>query len=108
MSVRPSPESTTGPLRGLRVVEFADSRVPPALMRLLEDKRLMVGVVAVTAGRVETPEQVAANIRAALRHVDVERLLPCSNCGMAPLPYEVALGKLRSLGAGAEKVRNSL
>jgi len=89
-------------------LEFADSRVPPALMRLLEDKRLMVGVVAVTAGRVETPEQVAANIRAALRHVDVERLLPCSNCGMAPLPYEVALGKLRSLGAGAEKVRKSL
>ena len=89
-------------------LECADSRVPLSLMRLLKDKDVLVGSVAVTADGVETPEQVAATIRAALPYVDAERLYPCTNCGMAPIPYPVALGKLQSLSAGAALVRNRL
>ena len=89
-------------------LECADSRVPPSLMRLLKDKELLVGSVAVTADRVESPEDVAAVIRTALQHVDPERLYPCTNCGMAPIPYEMALGKLKSLAAGAAIVRSEL
>ena len=89
-------------------LECADSRVPLSLMRLLKDKDVLVGSVAVTADRVETPEQVAATIRAALQFVDAERLYPCTNCGMAPIPYAVALGKLKSLAAGAALVRSRL
>ncbi len=89
-------------------LECADSRVPLSLMSLLKDKGLMVGAVAVTRDRVEAPEQVAATIRAAMAYVDPERLYPCTNCGMAPLPYEVALGKIRSLTAGADQVRKAL
>ena len=89
-------------------LECADSQVPPALMRLLEDKDLLVGSVAVTADRVETPEEVAAVIRTALRQVDAERLYPCTNCGMAPIPYAIALGKLKSLAAGAAIARSEL
>ena len=89
-------------------LECADSNVPPSLMGLLKDKDLMVGSVAVTADRVESPEDVAAVIRTALAYVDPERLYPCTNCGMAPLPYEIALGKLESLAAGAAIVRGEL
>ena len=89
-------------------LECADSRVPLSLMGLLKDKGLMVGAIAVTGDRVETPEQVAATIRAAMKYVDPERLYPCSNCGMAPIPYAVALGKIRSLASGAALVRKSL
>ena len=89
-------------------LECADSRVPLSLMRLLKDKDVLVGSVAVTADRVETPEQVAATIRAALQYVDAGRLYPCTNCGMAPIPYAVALGKLKSLAAGAALVRRRL
>ena len=89
-------------------VECADSRVPLSLMGLLKDKGLMVGAIAVTGDRVETPEQIAATIRAAMKYVDPERLYPCSNCGMAPIPYTVALGKIRSLASGAALVRKSL
>ena len=89
-------------------LECADSRVPMSLMGLLKDKGLMVGAIAVTGDRVETPEQVAATIRAAMKYVDPERLYPCSNCGMAPIPYAVALGKIRSLASGAAIVRKSL
>jgi len=43
-----------------------------------------------------------------LAHVPVERLYPCTNCGMVPLPREVARGKLKALAAGAALVRQEL
>jgi len=89
-------------------LECAGSRVPLSLMGLLKDKSLMVGAVAVTADKVETPEEVAATLRAVLAHVDAERLLPCTNCGMAPIPYAVALEKIKNLAAGAALVRKDL
>jgi len=89
-------------------LECADSRVPLSLMGLLKDKGLMVGAVAVTRDRVESPDQVAATIRAAMAYVDPERLYPSTNCGMAPIPYDIALAKIQSLTAGAELVRQSL
>lgn len=89
-------------------IECADSHVPLSLMGLLKNKGLMVGVVAVTRDRVESPDQVAATIRAALAYVDAERLYPCTNCGMAPIPYDVALAKIHSLTAGANLVRKIL
>jgi 5-methyltetrahydropteroyltriglutamate--homocysteine methyltransferase len=89
-------------------VECAESRVPLSLLALLKDKDVMVGAVAVTPDRVETPEEVAATIRAAMQYVDAQRLYPCTNCGMTPIPYDIALGKLNSLAAGAVLVRQSL
>jgi len=65
----------------------------------------MVGVIDVASQEVETPEQVEARIGAALEHVDAARLLPCTNCGLAPLPEHVAVGKLQALGAGAALAR---
>ncbi|HEU4576772.1 MAG TPA: methionine synthase [Polyangiaceae bacterium] len=86
-------------------LEAANSRVPLSLMRLLKDKQLMVGVIDVASQEIEAPEQVEARIGAALEHVDAERLLPCTNCGLAPLPEQVAIGKLQALGAGAALAR---
>jgi 5-methyltetrahydropteroyltriglutamate--homocysteine methyltransferase len=89
-------------------LECAGSQVPQSLMGLLKHKDVLVGAVEVTAARVETPEEVAATIRSAMQHVDPERLQPCTNCGMVPLTYDMALGKIKSLAAGAALVRNSL
>jgi 5-methyltetrahydropteroyltriglutamate--homocysteine methyltransferase len=89
-------------------LECADSHVPMSLIAHLKDKEVMVGAVAVTPDRVESPEEVAATIREAMGYVDAERILPCTNCGMAPIPYDVAAGKLRALAAGAELARQSV
>lgn len=89
-------------------LECASSHVPLSVMRHLTDKQLMVGAVAVTADRVETPEEVAATIREAMQYVDAERILPCTNCGMTPIPYDVALAKVQALGAGAALARQQL
>jgi 5-methyltetrahydropteroyltriglutamate--homocysteine methyltransferase len=86
-------------------LEAANSRVPLSLLRLLADKQLMVGVIDVASQTVESPEEVEARIGAALEHVEAARLLPCTNCGLAPLPERVAIGKLEALGAGAALAR---
>ena len=82
-------------------LECYHSHVPPHLMKLLEGKDVMVGVIDVASDVVETPEQVADTIGAALQFVPKNRLIPCTNCGMAPMDREVALRKLQALAAGA-------
>lgn len=89
-------------------LECAQSKVPLSLLALLPDKQVMVGAIDVADCRVENPEAVAATIRAAMEFVDPDRLLPCTNCGLAPLPRDVAEGKLRALAAGAALVRGAL
>jgi 5-methyltetrahydropteroyltriglutamate--homocysteine methyltransferase len=89
-------------------LEFAGSRVPHDVLRLLPDKELLIGAIEVLPGKLETPEEVAHNILEATRHVEKARLLPCTNCGMAPLSAELARGKLRALGAGAAIARSRL
>jgi 5-methyltetrahydropteroyltriglutamate--homocysteine methyltransferase len=89
-------------------LECANSKVPISLIGLLSEKEVMVGVIDVASLEVETPEKVARTIGEALPYVDAERLLPCTNCGMAPLPRAVAAGKLKALGAGTEIARKRL
>ena len=89
-------------------LECANSRVPLELIGLLKGKDIMVGAIDVASDEVETPEQVAKTLRAALKYVTPEQLFPCTNCGMVPLPRAVARGKLQALGAGAAMVRKEL
>jgi 5-methyltetrahydropteroyltriglutamate--homocysteine methyltransferase len=89
-------------------VECAGSRVPLELLRLLQDKEILLGAIDVASERIETPEEVAATIEQASRFVPVERLYPCTNCGMAPMDRSVAISKLVALSAGAEIVRRRL
>jgi 5-methyltetrahydropteroyltriglutamate--homocysteine methyltransferase len=89
-------------------LECANSHVPLELIGLLRGKDVLVGAIDVATDRVETPDDVAAVIRAALEYVPAERLYPCTNCGMVPLSRDVARGKLAALGAGAALVRGEL
>ncbi len=89
-------------------LECANSKVPLSLLGLLKDKDLMVGAIDVASLEIETPEKVAQTIRDAMQFVSAEQIKPCTNCGLAPLPRDVAAGKLRALGAGAELARQQL
>ncbi|MGA8031539.1 MAG: methionine synthase, partial [Casimicrobiaceae bacterium] len=89
-------------------LECANSRVPIDLIALLEGKDVLVGAIDVASDKAETAEDVAAVIRSALRFVPADRLLPCTNCGMVPLPRDLARAKLRALGAGAALVRREI
>lgn len=86
-------------------LECHNSKVPMELITLLRGKKVMVGAIDVASHTIETPEEVANTIREALRYVDADKLYPSTNCGMAPLPANVAQAKLVALSQGAELVR---
>ncbi|MCH7555109.1 MAG: methionine synthase, partial [Proteobacteria bacterium] len=89
-------------------LECADSRVPMSVLGLLADKEVLVGAIDVASLEIESPEKVASTLRAAMEFVDPERMIACTNCGMAPLPRHVAAAKLKALGAGAALLRAEL
>ena len=89
-------------------LECADSKVPMSVLGLLGDKEVLVGAIDVASLTVETPEKVASTLRAAMEFVDPERIIACTNFGMAPLPRHVAEGKPKALGAGAALLRKKL
>jgi 5-methyltetrahydropteroyltriglutamate--homocysteine methyltransferase len=86
-------------------VECAGAKAPIELLGLLRGKDVLLGAIDVADERIETPEEVAATIERALPFVSLERLYPCTNCGMAPMDRSVAVGKLAALSAGGALAR---
>ena len=89
-------------------LECHNGRVPMEVLTLLKGKKIMVGAIDVASDTIETPEEVAATLREALKYADADKIYPCTNCGMAPLSREIARQKLQALAAGAEIIRKEL
>jgi 5-methyltetrahydropteroyltriglutamate--homocysteine methyltransferase len=53
-----------------------------AIGKIVTDKKISIGVIDHHTLQVEQPEQVAAQIRAALKHIPAERLMVSTDCGM--------------------------
>jgi 5-methyltetrahydropteroyltriglutamate--homocysteine methyltransferase len=86
-------------------VECRASRVPASLLELLHGKDVLVGAIDVATDAVESPEDVAATLADATRHVPADRIVACTNCGMAPMRRDVAAAKLTALVQGAALAR---
>ncbi|WP_300359738.1 methionine synthase [uncultured Pseudoalteromonas sp.] len=89
-------------------LECHNSRVPIELLALIRGKKVMVGAIDVASNEIETPDEVAQTLREALKYVDADKLYPCTNCGMAPLPRQIASAKLSALSKGAEIIRGEV
>lgn len=89
---------------------FAETGFPEEDLRLFEDHDvgLGMGVISVKNFVIETPDEVAAAIRKALRHVSPERLHLTTDCGLYAYPRPAALAKLRALVDGVRIVRAEL
>ena len=85
-------------------LEGAQPRLDPAILGRLAGKTILWGVLDLGAEEVESPEEVAARIRAAVGVVGPERLVPAPDCGMKYLPRARAVAKLEALVAGARIV----
>jgi 5-methyltetrahydropteroyltriglutamate--homocysteine methyltransferase len=86
-------------------LECRNSKVPMNLLKLLDGKDVQVGVIDVASDEIETPEQVADVIGEAMKYVAREKIIPSTNCGMAPMRRDIAAAKLEALGKGAELAR---
>jgi 5-methyltetrahydropteroyltriglutamate--homocysteine methyltransferase len=89
-------------------IEAAQPRLDPSILEQLPTKTVILGVLDLGDLQVESAGVVADRIRAALRHIDPDRLLVAPDCGMKYLPRAVARGKLRALAEGAAIVRTEL
>jgi 5-methyltetrahydropteroyltriglutamate--homocysteine methyltransferase len=76
--------------------------------RFPNDRELAIGIIDVKNYYVETPEDVAARIRQALRYVAPEKLSVVPDCGFSQTARWAAYGKLVSMVRGTEIVRREL
>jgi 5-methyltetrahydropteroyltriglutamate--homocysteine methyltransferase len=89
-------------------IEAAQPKLDLGVLRDLAGKQIMLGVLDLGDPAVETAAIVADRIRAGLRYVAPEHLIPAPDCGMKYLPRDTAFGKLRALAEGAAIVRREL
>lgn len=89
-------------------IECAQPDLDLADLELLPNKHIHVGVIDLRDTAIESPETVAARIRAALRHLPPERIVVAPDCGMKYLTPEIARGKLVSMMAGRNLVLREL
>lgn len=89
-------------------LECHHSHVPMELIELVRGKKVMLGAIDVASNTIESPEEVADTLRKALEFVDADKLLPSTNCGMAPFARDIALGKMSALTAGTNIIRQEL
>jgi 5-methyltetrahydropteroyltriglutamate--homocysteine methyltransferase len=86
-------------------IECINSHVPLKLLSLLDGKDVLAGVIDVANDTIETPEQVAQVIGDVAKFVPKQRIVACTNCGMAPMRRDIAQAKLMALGTGAKLAR---
>jgi 5-methyltetrahydropteroyltriglutamate--homocysteine methyltransferase len=89
-------------------VETAQPALDCSVLRDLQGKAIILGVLDLSTPEIESAETVAGRIRKALPFVAAERLIVAPDCGLKYLSREVAFGKLQAMVAGATMVRTEL
>ena len=86
-------------------IEAAQPKLDLAVLKELAPKKVLLGVIDLNDPKAETPEVVAERIRAGLKFLSPDRLIPAPDCGMKYLPRGLAFAKLKALSEGAAIVR---
>ena len=89
-------------------IESAQPKLDLSILRDIESKTVILGVLDLSDEKPETADQVARRIDGALEVVPADRLQVAPDCGMKYLPREAARAKLRALVEGARRVRDRL
>jgi 5-methyltetrahydropteroyltriglutamate--homocysteine methyltransferase len=89
-------------------IEASQPKLDLAVLGELAPKTVLLGVLDLGDPAIESADEVARRIRAALRHVPAARLVPAPDCGMKYLSRGTAFGKLCALARGAALVRLEL
>ena len=109
---RPSGYSFLPELAGTSVgqvsIETAQSNLDCSVLKSLDGKTIILGVLDLSSPEVETPETVAARIERALPYVDPSRIVVAPDCGLKYLPRDIAFGKMKAMADGARLVRAKL
>jgi 5-methyltetrahydropteroyltriglutamate--homocysteine methyltransferase len=86
-------------------IETAQSSLDPSVLKHLDGKTIILGVIDLSTPEVETVQTIADRARRALDVVDAEHVVLAPDCGMKYLPRASAEGKLGNLAAAAQVLR---
>jgi 5-methyltetrahydropteroyltriglutamate--homocysteine methyltransferase len=86
-------------------IEAAQPKLDLGVLKELAGKTILLGVLDLADKTAETPQVVADRIRAGLKQVAADKLVPAPDCGMKYLPRDLAFAKLKALSDGAAIVR---
>src|SRR6185503_18454795 len=89
-------------------IEAAQPKLDLGVLKDLAPKKVLLGVIDLADPKAETPQIVAERIRAALKHLPADKLVPAPDCGMKYLPRSLAFAKLKALSEGAAIVRGEI
>ena len=82
--------------------------MPLDVLKMLSSKEILVGVIDVANLEIETPSEVCKLLEKVSAYVDYNNIIACTNCGMAPMPFNIAEEKITSLVDGANLFTKSL
>jgi 5-methyltetrahydropteroyltriglutamate--homocysteine methyltransferase len=85
--------------------EFAELEL---IAEIARRKDVAVGVIDVKSYYIETPDDVAARVRACLKHAPAERLAFAPDCGLSQTARWAAKQKLKNMVDGVRRVRQEL
>jgi 5-methyltetrahydropteroyltriglutamate--homocysteine methyltransferase len=106
---RPSGYSFLGELKGCRCdqisVETAQPDLDCAVLKDLQQKKVMVGCLDLSDSTIESPDVIVRRVKKALEYLAAENVILAPDCGMKYLPRDVAEGKLRSMVEAAARLR---
>jgi 5-methyltetrahydropteroyltriglutamate--homocysteine methyltransferase len=89
-------------------IESAQPKLDLGVLKDLSHKKVMLGVIDLADPEIESPQKIAERIRAGLKYLPPDQLLPAPDCGMKYLTRATAFGKLKALSEGAAMVRREL
>jgi 5-methyltetrahydropteroyltriglutamate--homocysteine methyltransferase len=87
-------------------IETGQSKLNCEVLKSLEDKQILLGVLDLSTEDVESVETIKKRVERALEFVTPERLLLAPDCGMKYLSREAAFGKLRNMAEAGRQLRN--
>ncbi len=85
-------------------IEDAHRHNDLGLLEHFERSTVIFGAVAIAQSRVEEVDEIVDRLRAALDHIDRERLVAAPDCGLGLLGKSLAVAKLERLSAAAKLV----
>ena len=89
-------------------IETAQSKLDLSVLKDLDNKEMILGVIDLSDPEIETAEVVAGRIRRALDYIEPERIILAPDCGMKYIPRTTATGKMRAMVDGAAIVRREV
>ena len=75
-----------------------------ALLERLATTKVIFGVVTIARSHVETVDEIRERLRAALGHIDSERLVAAPDCGLGLLGRDLAMQKLTNMCEAARSL----